>query len=85
MSSADFIKEWFEAYQTTNDRQDKGKLDIALRKSEFENTLNEMWDIYISGATSQIVEYNKQVAEIKRYGYKVLRNSSGVHKLVLNK
>lgn len=85
MSGADFIREWFEAYHTTNDWQDKGKLDIALRKSEFENTLNEMWDIYISGATSQIVEYNKQVAEIKRYGYKVLRNSSGVHKLVLNK
>lgn len=84
MSSADFIKEWFEAYQTTNDWQDKGKLDIALRKSEFENTLNEMWDIYSRGNPAQIVEYNKQIAEIKRYGYKVLRNSIGLHKLILN-
>lgn len=85
MSNADFISEWFEAYQTTNDWQDKGKLDIALRKTELENTLNEMWDIYMSGAASQIVEYNKQVAEIKRYGYKVLRNSVGLHKLILNR
>ena len=52
---------------------------------ELDNSLNEMWDLYLRGARSQIVEYNKQVAEIKRYGYKVLRNSVGLHKLILNR
>lgn len=83
MSNADFIKDWFEAYKTTNDWQDQGKLDIALRKKEFENTLDEMWRIYTKGNPAQIIEYNKQVDTIKKYGYKVMRNSTGLHKLVL--
>lgn len=84
MANTDFITEWFNAYQAINEWQDQGKIDIALRKNKFENLLNEMWSIYVRGNSAQIVEYNKQIAAIKRYGYKVLRNSIGIHKLVLN-
>ena len=72
-------------YQNSNDWKNQSRLDIALRKHEFEETLNKMWKIYSQGNVQQIVAYNKQIAEIKRYGYKVMRNSAGNHKLILIK
>lgn len=81
----DFLNDFFNAYKETGEFNDAGKLEIAARKREFEETLDEMWRIYRRGLISQIVEYNKQVSEIKKYGYKVLRNSVGVHKIVLIK
>ena len=83
MTNTNFFEDWFNAYQTTSGWNDQGKLDIALRKHEFEETLNKMWKIYSQGNVQQIVAYNKQIAEIKRYGYKVMRNSAGDHKLIL--
>lgn len=83
--TSDFINDFFSAYKETSEFNDAGKLEIAARKKEFEETLDEMWRIYRRGWISQIVEYNKQVSEIKKYGYKVLRNSVGVHKIVLIK
>ena len=74
----DFLNDFFNAYKETGEFNDAGKLEI-------EETLDEMWRIYRRGFISQIVEYNKQVSEIKKYGYKVLRNSVGVHKIVLIK
>ena len=58
--------------------------ELVVRRTEFENHLNEMWAIYINGNPAQIVEYNKQVESIKRSGGKVLRNSAGIHKIVIN-
>lgn len=61
-----------------------GKRELTVRRTEYENHLNEMWAIYIKGNPAQIVEYNKQVESIKRSGGKVLRNSAGIHKIVIN-
>ena len=83
MPGKDFINEWFNAYQHTSGYRDDNMLNIAMRKEEFEDQLNEMWHIYSTGQVRQIIEYNKQVSEIKRYGYKVMRNSEGKHKIVL--
>ena len=83
--TSDFISDFFSAYKETSEFNDIGKLEIAARKKEFEETLNEMWRIYRRGLISQIIEYNKQVSEIKKYGYKVLRNSTGIHKIILIK
>ena len=41
-----------------------------------------MWANYSKGCFEQIVEYNKQVNDIKSSGFKVLRNSKGLHKIV---
>ena len=73
----------FDAYKQTGQYRDQGMMDIALRRKEYEKHLNEMWRIYSTGNVKQIVEYNKQVEEIKSYGYKVMRNDAGIHKLVL--
>lgn len=56
-----------------------------MRKTEFEKNLDEMWRIYSSGVTGQIVNYNKGVSQIKDTGLKVFRNSAGKHKIVIPK
>lgn len=85
-NNADFIKEMFEnyanAYKNTSKYKDGGMLEISLRKREYEETLDKMWKIYSVGNTRQIIEYNKQVEYIKEFGFKVLRNSAGKHKIV---
>lgn len=81
----DFLNDFFNACKETSEFNDAGKLEIAARKKEFEENLDEMWRIYRRGLVSQIVEYNKQVSQIKKYGYKVLRNSTGIHKIILIK
>lgn len=81
----DFLNDFFNAYKETSEFNDAGKLEIAARKKEFEENLDEMWRIYRRGLVSQIAEYNKQVFQIKKYGYKVLRNSTGIHKIILIK
>lgn len=89
MANTDFFNdmfgEYFNAYQQTWKYRDDGLMDIALRKLEYENHLDEMWRIYSKGNVQQIVEYNKQVNMIKQCGYKVMRNSQGKHKLILRK
>lgn len=86
-NNSDFINDLFggafDAYKQTSQYRDQGMMDIALKKKEYEDHLNEMWRIYSTGNVSQIVEYNKQVQSIKQYGYKVMRNSAGDHKLIL--
>lgn len=79
----DIFGDYFNAYKQTGRYRDDGMLEVALRKKEFEEHLDKMWRIYSSGNASQIVEYNKQVEQIKQCGYKVMRNSTGNHKLVL--
>lgn len=76
---------YFDTYKTTSNYKDKSKMEIMLRKKEFEDHLNDMWAIYSKGNPAQIVEYNKQVNSIKDAGLKVMRNSDGMHKIVLPK
>lgn len=59
------------------------KLEIELRKSEFEKNLDDMWIVYGKGNISQIVEYQKELQRIKNAGCKVLRNSQGKHKIII--
>ena len=58
-------------------------MEIMLRRAEFEKNLDNMWTIYAKGNIRQLVEYNKQKEQIKATGLKVLRNSSGKHKIVV--
>ena len=53
-----------------------------INRAEFEKHLDDMWGIYLRGNPRQLVEYEKQVNDIKSCGLKVLRNSAGRHKIV---
>lgn len=77
--------DYLNAYKNTSQYRDDSMLDIALRKSEFEKNLDEMWAIYSRGCTQQIIEYNKGIEQIKSVGFKVYRNSAGKHKIVIPK
>ena len=74
---------YFDAYKNTSNYKDRGMLEIALRKTEFEKNLDEM--IYSKGVVQQIVNYNKGIDQIKSCGLKVYRNSEGKHKIVITK
>ena len=78
----DFLNDFFNAYKETSQYSDSAKLELAIRKKQFEDNLNEMWDAYRKGRVTVIVDYNAQVSEIKQYGYKVLRNGEGIHKII---
>lgn len=78
----DILGTYFDTYKDTSRCRDESMLDLALRKQEFEKTLDDMWRVYSSGNVRQIVEYQKQVDYIKSFGFKVLRNSVGKHKIV---
>ena len=77
----DIFGNYFDTYKTTSKYRDESRLEIALRKKEFEEHLDKMWDIYHRNP-AQIVEYNKQVSSIKEAGCKVMRNSAGKHKII---
>lgn len=84
-NSENIFESYFDAYKNTSRYKDKSMLEIALRKSEFEKNLDEMWAIYRKGVTQQIVNYNKGLDQIKSSGLKVYRNSEGKHKIVVPK
>lgn len=73
----------FKASQNSYKARDDAKMDIAIQKSKYEENLDEMWRIYNSGTVQQIVEYQKQIDSIKNSGCRVLRNSNGKHKIVI--
>lgn len=87
MSGKDNVKNmfnnYFKAYKNSAKYKDDARFEIALRKSEFEETLDSMWDIYRRGNSAQIIEYQKQLDSIKSTGCKVYRNSQGKHKIVI--
>ncbi len=58
-----------------------GSLMIMASKNQYENTLDEMWKIYMKNP-AQIVNYKKQIGIIKEAGLKVFRNSNGQHKIM---
>lgn len=72
---------YFDTYKTISKYKDESRLEIALRKGEFEKHLDDMWAIYQRNP-AQIVEYNKQLNSIKEAGCKVMRNSEGKHKII---
>lgn len=81
----DIFGNYFDAYKNTSQYKDSSMMEIALRKTEFEKNLDEMWEIYNKGLTKQIIIYNQQINQIKSVGLKVFRNSVGKHKIVIPK
>ena len=80
---ADILDDYMNAYKSTSEYKDKLKMDIYLRKAEYEEHLDQMYANYIHGCAHQIISYNEQIGDIKSAGLKVLRNSSGKHKIVI--
>jgi len=79
------LHDMFEAYKHTSDYKDTSMMEIMMRKNEFEENLNQMWDIYRRGNLQQVVEYKKGIRQIKEAGLTVLRNKAGQHKIVFKK
>lgn len=79
------LHDMFEAYKNTSEYKDRSMMEIMMRKNEFEENLNQMWDIYRRGYLQQVVEYKKAIREIKDAGLTVLRNKAGQHKIVFKK
>ena len=65
-----FFEQWFGG----NMQQPFPKKPQVHTDKEKEEILNDLW-----------FEYDDYVKELKSKGYKVLRNSDGFHKLVLDK
>lgn len=82
MVKEDFLNDLFKAANSSYRAKDDQKLEIVCKKREYEKILDEMWRIYMVNP-QQIIEYNKQVEAIKYCGCRVLRNSSGKHKIVI--
>lgn len=80
---SDMFADYMNAYKSTNAFTDGLKMDIWLRKSDYEERLDEMYANCIHGTIRQIIDYNNQIDEIKSARLKVLRNSSGKHKIVI--
>lgn len=78
----DILNDYFQAYQNTSRYKDNVMMEIFSKRQKIEELLDKMWRIYSTGNTRQIVEYQKQVDDIKSCGLKVLRNSAGKHKIV---
>lgn len=81
-NNSDFLNDLFKVAGSSYRAKDDQKFDIACKKGEYEENLDEMWRIYMVNPR-QIVEYNKQLATIKECGCKVMRNSFGKHKIVI--
>lgn len=81
----DIFGNYLDAYKNTSRYKDDTLLEIALRKSQFEKNLDDMWEIYAKGCFQQLNEYNKGLNQIKSSGLKVYRNSDGKHKIVVPK
>lgn len=84
MSNAkNILENLFEAYKHSSDYKDISRMEIAARKTEFEEHLDKMWGIYSKGNPRQIVAYQQQLDDIKSTGCKVYRNSQGKHKIMI--
>ena len=47
----DVFGNYFDAYKNTSRYKDESMLEIAMRKKEFEQNLDDMWAIYRRGNT----------------------------------
>lgn len=72
----------FRSLKHSARHKDSAMLEIMLRRKEFEENLDKMWQTYRSGYLHQVVEYKKQVQNIKDAGLVVLRSkTTGKHKI----
>jgi hypothetical protein len=77
------LENMFTAYKNSYGYKDAASMEIMLRRQEFEQNLDEMWKIYVSGNIKQVAEYKKQVQHIKAAGLVVKRSkTTGKHKIV---
>ncbi len=67
--------------ETTGKYRDSSKMEIALRKAEFEKSLNDFYAAYRKNPILYAVKYQEQLKAVKESGCKVLRNSAGIHKI----
>lgn len=80
------LNDMFNSYKQTSSFKDGAMMEIMLRRQEFEQHLDKMWQTYISGDLRQVVEYKKQVQSIKDSGLIVQRSkSTGKHRIVTPK
>lgn len=78
-----FMDGFMEANKRTSRYKDGCMVEIMCRRPEFEKRLDDMWKIYCSGNLKQVVEYKKQIADIKAAGLIVQRSkSTGKHRIV---
>lgn len=82
MNKEEFLFDLLKATRTSLEGKGRQQVDIVCHKRKYEETLDEMWRIYMINP-QQIVKYNNQVSDIKCRGCKVLRNGSGKHKIVI--
>lgn len=81
-----FLDGFKEASKRTSQYKDGIMMEIMCRRPEFEKRLDDMWRVYTSGNMKQVVEYKKQIADIKAAGLIVQRSkSTGKHRIVFPK
>lgn len=76
-----FLKIYLMHIETTGKYRDSSKMEIALRKAEFEKSLNDFYAAYRKNPILYAVKYQEQLKVVKESGCKVLRNSAGIHKI----
>lgn len=80
--SKKIIEDLFGAFKHTSKYKDSAMMEIMCRRQEFEENLDKMWQTYRNGYLPQVVEYKKQVQDIKDAGLVVLRSkTTGKHKI----
>ena len=53
----DIFGDYFDAYKSTQKYKDDFKMEIMLRRQEFEKNLDDMWLNYSRGMVVQLVNY----------------------------
>ncbi|MFR3656799.1 MAG: hypothetical protein ACLTWK_00785 [Eisenbergiella sp.] len=76
-----FLEIYLMHIETTGKYRDSSKMEIALRKAEFEKSLNDFYAAYRKNPILYAVKYQEQLKAVKESGCKVLRNSAGIHKI----
>lgn len=77
----DILEIYLMHIETTGKYRDSSKMEIALRKAEFEKSLNDFYAAYRKNPILYAVKYQEQLKAVKESGCKVLRNSAGIHKI----
>lgn len=75
--------ELFKASQNQYGAKDDIKMNIVCNKSKCEEKLDELWRMIGKENPQKISKYKEQVKKIKDSGCRVLRNSVGKHKIVI--
>lgn len=84
-NASKILNDLFGTYKNTSGYKDMAMMEVAGRKREFEENLDEMWSIYMKGNLRQITNYQSQLDHLKSLGFKILRNSAGKHKIVVKR